>query len=73
MKGTLIIIDEKKKGCNYYIPVWKKVLTSKDVTIDEKGNLIHHVDVGRHKDVTNESQVKIFLNLPPLSNSNTNC
>jgi len=53
--------------------VWKKVLTSKDVTIDEKGNLIHHVDVGRHKDVTNESQVKIFKNLPPLSNWNTNC
>jgi hypothetical protein len=73
VKRTLVIIDGKKKGCNCYIPVWKKVVTSKDVTIDEKGNLIHHVDVRRHKDVTNESQVKIQKNLPPLSNWNTNC
>ncbi len=40
------------------------MVTSKDVTIDEKGNLIHHVDVGRHKDVINESQVRIKKDFP---------
>jgi hypothetical protein len=45
LKGTLVIIDEKKKGYRCCIPEWKKVVTSKDETIDEKGNLIHHVDV----------------------------
>jgi hypothetical protein len=70
LKGTLVIIDEKKKGYRCYIPEWKKVVTSKDVTIDEKGNLVYHVDVGRHEDVINENQIEDKKYLPPASNWN---
>ncbi len=46
------------------------MVTSKDVTIDEKGNLVYHVDVGRHEDVINENQIEDKKYLPPASNWN---
>jgi len=35
------------------------VVTSKDVTINEKKKFIHHVNVGRHENVVNESHARI--------------
>jgi hypothetical protein len=72
MKGTLVSIYENKKGYKCSIFEWKKVVTSRDVTINEKKNLINHVNVGRHENVANESHVRIKGYLPS-SYWDTNC
>lgn len=59
MKGTLVGIDEKRKGYKCYVLEWKKMVTSRDIIIEGKKNLTHHVDVGRNEDVVDESEVKI--------------
>ncbi len=35
------------------------MVTSRDIIIEEEKNLTHHSDVGRNKDVVDESEVKI--------------
>jgi hypothetical protein len=59
VKGTLVGIDEKRKGYKCYILEWKKMVTSRDIIIEEEKNLTHHVDVGSNEDVVDESEVKI--------------
>ncbi len=59
MKGTLAGIDEKRKGYKCYVLEWKKMVTSRDIIIQEEKNLTHHVDVGRNEDVVDESEVNI--------------
>ncbi len=58
MKGTLVGIDEKRKGYKCYVLEWKKMVTSRDIIIQEEKNLTHHVDVGRNEDVVAESEMK---------------
>jgi hypothetical protein len=72
MKGTLVGIYENNKGYECSILEWKKVVTFRDVTINEEKNLIHHVNVGRHEDVANESHARIKGYLL-FSYWNTNC
>jgi hypothetical protein len=61
MKGTLVDIYENKKGYKCLIFECKKVVTFRDVTINEEKNLLHHVNVGRHEDVANESHARIGI------------
>jgi hypothetical protein len=35
------------------------MVTSRDIIIEEEKNLTHHSDVGRNKDVVDESEVKM--------------
>lgn len=36
MKGTLVDINEKRKGYKCYILEWKKMVISRDIIIEEK-------------------------------------
>jgi hypothetical protein len=59
VKGTLVDINEKRKGYKCYILEWKKMVISRDIIIEEEKNLTYHANVGRNEDVVDESEVKI--------------
>lgn len=69
---TLVGIYERRKGYRCYIHEWKKVVTFKDVIINEERNPTHPANVGGHEDVPNENEVRIKGYFPP-SNCNINC